>query len=82
MIILRSQAEDRECSIGVPLRLVLVRIPEEASDAELAAFDPELGGFVDGGKCHEAAVRSADEPVRVVGAFNRTCGGFEFAFDE
>jgi hypothetical protein len=79
IIILWSQAKDRQCSPGVTLGLILVLVPKKASDGEFTAFYPELRRFVDGGKGHESAVRDIDEAVRVVRIFGWTCGRFQFS---
>jgi hypothetical protein len=79
MIILWSQAKDRQCSPCVTLGLILVLVPKKASDGEFTAFYPELRRFVDGRKGHEPAVRGTDEAVRVVRIFDWTCGRFEFS---
>lgn len=82
MIILRREPKYTHAPAHVPLRVLLVRVPEQTGDGELAALYPEFGGFGDGGEGHEAAVCAGDETGGVRGGFDGARVGFEFAVEE
>jgi hypothetical protein len=74
MIILWSQAKDRQCSPSVTLGLILVLVPKKATVTSRPFIQ---AASLRDGEGHESAVRGTDEAEGVVRIFDWTCGRFE-----
>lgn len=82
MIVLWRQPKDQERTAIIPLSLALVRIPQQPSDSELAALDPQPRSLVDRLKRHETAVRRTDESFGVFRLLNGSSIGLELPVEE
>jgi hypothetical protein len=82
MVILRSQPKDSQRAAVVPLIVLLVVLPEELGDREVAPFDPNASRFTDSLKGHETTVGGAHEAVGVIGRFDRPGRRLEFTIEE
>jgi hypothetical protein len=82
MVILRRQAEDTQCTIGVSLYIFGVCVPKKALDREFASLDPDLGSGIHLVEDDGAAVGGGDDNARVVGRGAGARVGLEFAVEE
>lgn len=82
MVVLWGQPKYRQGATDVSLRLVLVRLAEQAGHGEFPAFDPKTRGLGDALEGQKAAVGGADKAVGVVEAFYGAGGGLELAVEE
>lgn len=66
MVILRSEPKYAQCSSSIFLHFVLVIVAQQATNGKLATFDPDFCSLAHGLKCHETAISTAHEAVRIV----------------
>lgn len=82
MVVLGSQAEDAQSTVGVPLYVFGVGVPKQTLDGELAPLDPDLGGGVHLVEDDGAAVGWGDDDAGVVRCGAGARVGLELAVEE